>query len=372
MKVLIDAHMVGERETGNERYTLNLVRALRALELPAEFVVAAAHPEALLAAVSMGGNWRVERVSTSSWRRLLVDLPRLAARERASLLHVNYTGPILAPCPLVVTVHDVSYLRHPEWFSLRDRLVLRVGVAATLPRARGIITVSLHGRSELCACYGIPEERVLATHLSADPLFRAVTLSEAGRQTLQGLGIRFPYILGVGNLQPRKNLRRLIEAFSRLKSTTGCPHQLVLVGRAKWKESDLYEAIRAFGVELDVLFPGYLSDADLVALYAGADVFVYPSLYEGFGLPVLEAMACGVPVVTSTAASIPEVAGDAALLIDPLDVGALSAAMERVLSDAALSRSLRENGLRRAAQFSWRQTALQTWACYQRVGGDSP
>ena len=186
------------------------------------------------------------------------------------------------------------------------------------------------------------------------------------------MGVRFPYVLGVGNLQPRKNLLRLVEAFSRLKRNTGLPHQLVLVGRAKWKESDLFDAIRKAGVESHVLFPGYLPDEDLVTLYAHADMFVYPSLYEGFGLPVLEAMACGVPVVTSNVTSIPEVAGDAAVLVDPLDVAALTGAIGRVLSDEALRRALREKGPRRAAHFSWKQTALQTWAYYQRMAGAIP
>jgi glycosyltransferase involved in cell wall biosynthesis len=369
VKILIDAHMVGERETGNERYVLNLSRALCDLDLPAEFIIAATDPDRVRAALPAGGRWRIVPITSSSWRRLLVELPRLAAREDASLLHVTYTGPWRPPCPLVVTVHDVSYARHPEWFSLRDRLVLSLGVKNTLSRAAGVITISRHARSELCAHYKIPEARVLAAPLAADPLFRVLSASEGGPDRLAGKGVRFPYVLGVGNLQPRKNLPRLVAAFARAKRQSRLPHQLVLAGKAQWRESEVFEVVRQEGIEADILFTGYLSDGELVALYNGAEAFAYPSLYEGFGLPVLEAMACGTPVISSHSTSIPEVAGDAAVLIAPTDTDALADALVRVLSDRALRADLRERGLRQAERFSWRQTAMATWAYYQEVAG---
>jgi glycosyltransferase involved in cell wall biosynthesis len=152
-----------------------------------------------------------------------------------------------------------------------------------------------------------------------------------------------------------------------LRQESGISHQLVLAGKAQWRESELYEVVRCAGIEQDVLFTGHISDNELVRLYNAADVFVYPSLYEGFGLPVLEAMACGVPVVTSCITSIPEVAGEAALLCDPCDVDALAMAIGRILQDRNLNNDLRINGLRHAASFSWEKTAKLTWESYCAV-----
>lgn len=368
-RILIDAHMVGERESGNERYMLNLIRALRRLSPPAEFLVATAHPEVLEPEVNPDQQWRLIPVSASPWRRLLYDLPAIAARERATLMHVTYTGPVYSPCPMVVTVHDVSYWRHPEWFSRRDLAVLRTGVAMTVRRARGIITVSHHARSEISACYHCPESRIQVTHEAADPWF----CRKAGERTLPpvwmaGAGIRGPYVLAVGNLQPRKNLNRLVAAFAQLKREKRVGHQLVFAGRAKWRESELFEVIRREGLMDDVVFPGYLPDEGLADLYREAAVFVYPSLYEGFGLPVLEAMACGAPVITSNVASIPEVAGSAAVMVDPLDVQSLKDALSRVLADEAVRHDLSARGEKQAALFSWEKTAQKTWEFYQAMG----
>jgi glycosyltransferase involved in cell wall biosynthesis len=367
MKILIDAHMVGERESGNERYIFNLLRALHSLELPAEFLIAGTAPELFEGLFQRLGRWRFVQVSSSPWRRLFVELPRLVRAEGVSLLHVTYAGPIQCDCPVISTVHDISYLPHPEWFSLKDRLVLRCGVGVTLSRGAAVITVSDYSKNEIMKHYRLPEDRIHVTKEAADPRFRLLRPDEAGRDRLAEMGVRFPYILAVGNLQPRKNLTRLVQAFVRLRQESGISHQLVLAGKAQWRESELYEVVRCAGIEQDVLFTGHISDNELVRLYNAADVFVYPSLYEGFGLPVLEAMACGVPVVTSCITSIPEVAGEAALLCDPCDVDALAMAIGRILQDRNLNNDLRINGLRHAASFSWEKTAKLTWESYCAV-----
>lgn len=311
-------------------------------------------------------------VSPSPWRRLFVDLPRLVQQEKPSVLHVTYAGPVRCTCPIVSTVHDVSFLAHPEWFSFRDRVVLRAGVGATLARGASVLTVSDFSKVEIGDYYRVPADRIQVTKEAADPRFRVLTPGESGVDRLLEMGIRLPYVLAVGNLQPRKNLARLVESFVRLKQESPIPHQLVLAGKAQWKQSDLYEAIRRSGVEKDVLATGYITDDALVSLYNAADVFVYPSLYEGFGLPVLEAMACGVPVVASQTTSIPEVAGDAALLVDPLDTRELAKAIGRVLLDRPLHETLRAKGLKQAATFSWAKTARETWDWYCRVAAGGP
>ena len=237
----------------------------------------------------------------------------------------------------------------------------------TLARRASVITISEHSKEEIRRHYGLAADRITVTQLAADPRFRLLAPDDIGRERLLQLGVRFPYVLAVGNLQPRKNLARLVESFVRLRQEWGIPHQFVLAGKAQWKESELYEVIRRAGIEKDVLFAGYVTDDELVSLYNAADVFVYPSLYEGFGLPVLEAMACGVPVVTSRTTSLPEVAGEAALLVDPLDTIELAGAIGRVLSNRPLNEELRAKGLRHVATFTWEQTARQTWETYCRV-----
>jgi glycosyltransferase involved in cell wall biosynthesis len=372
MKILIDAHMVGERESGNERYIFNLLRALHALDLPAEFLIAGTTPGWFEGFCQTSGRWRFVQVSSSPWRRLFVELPRLARAEEISLLHVTYAGPLLCDCPVMSTIHDVSYLPHPEWFSLKDRMVLRCGVGATLSRGATVITVSDYSKYEIVKHYRLPADRIHVTKEAADPRFRLLNPDVAGRNRLVEMGVRSPFVLAVGNLQPRKNLIRLVQAFVKLRRESGIPHQLVLAGKAQWRESELYKVVKCAGLEKDVLFTGYISDDELVQLYNAADVFVYPSLYEGFGLPVLEAMACGAPVVTSRTTSIPEVAGEAALLIDPLDTDALAMAVGRILLDRALNKDMRIKGLQHAASFSWEQTARKTWESYCAVAAGGP
>jgi glycosyltransferase involved in cell wall biosynthesis len=183
-------------------------------------------------------------------------------------------------------------------------------------------------------------------------------------------GVEPPYILYVGSLEKRKNLPRLLQAYARLRQDLP-GWKLVIVGARKWKSAPIFDTLSRLGLEPYVHFTGFVEEDDLPALYNGADLFCFPSLYEGFGLPVLEAMACGTPVVTSSTSSLPEVAGEAALLVDPYDVEAIAAAMRRVLSDPELAQDLRARGLARAAQFTWERTARETIAVYERVLGKS-
>jgi len=359
--------MVGERETGNERYIVQLVNALAELDVDGQFLVAVSHLREAEEAIAFGPRIRPIEVSSSPIRRLLVDLPSLVKKEGADLLHVTYTGPLWPHCPMVVTIHDVAWRADRSWFSARDALVLSTGTAATANRAARIITPSQHAKSEISRYLGISPDKISVTPEAAAPVFTAITDRAFDGHLFERCVIRRPYILAVGNLQPRKNLSRLIEAFARLVSERQIPHQLVLAGQAKWRESEIHNVIRHLGIEERIVFTGYIPEADLIALLNGASLFVYPSLYEGFGLPVLEAMACGTPVVASNCTSIPEVAGDAALLIDPCCVDAISGAIMRVLESESLQGLLRQKGLARAQMFSWRETARLTWDAYRQA-----
>jgi len=365
MHILLDAHMVGERETGNETYIVNLIRGLQKLETAHTFSLATAHPRALGEQVELNDRFRMVYVSASPVRRLLRDLPAQARACHADLLHVTYMGPPRCPVPMVVSIHDVAYQSHPEWFSWRDRMVLWGGIRSTVYRARKIITISQHARSEIMNYLHIPDERIAVTYLAAGHQYAPSSDTSSLQQCLRKLAISTPYVLAAGNLQPRKNLARLVEAFAQARQSASLPHHLVLSGKAQWKESEVHHTIRRCKAESFVHFTGYVPDDDLRILFQGADLFVYPSLYEGFGLPILEAMACGAPVLTSNVTSMPEVAGDAAWLVNPYKGEELAEALKKLLLDDALRGQLRAKGFAQVKRFAWEKTARETMAIYE-------
>ena len=415
MHIAIDAHMVGERETGNETYTLNLARALLRLtgrdpkgfswdalgppnatqELPAtrrtqqrrfgstpRFFLLATHPDRLHAALPElrdSANAQVVALRpANALLRIPFGLPWASLRGSFDLLHVTYNAPPLNPCPTVVTIHDISFEHYPQFFSPRDLLILKTLVPLSARRAAHILTVSQHAKQEIVDRYGLPPDKITVTYEAAGEQFRPIDDPDSLQavRTTYGIG-EGPFVLALGNLQPRKNIARLVEAFAMVArkvisqrndfSQSDVISRLVIAGKAQWRESEVFQAVQQAGLEGRVVFPGYVDDVDLPALYSAATVFVYPSLYEGFGLPPLEAMACGTPVISTRAASLPEVVGDAALLVEPTDTAALAQALHAVLTQPALHADLCERGLSRAAQFSWERCAAETLAVYADV-----
>lgn len=262
---------------------------------------------------------------------------------------------------LVVTVHDLAFRIHPRLFPRQWRMMYRLGLARAVRSADAIIAVSRHTAEDL-----LRHSRVDPRKLHVVPLAASLPPSRADVDEVLGrLKIRGPYILFVGTLEPRKNLVRLVRAYRRI-AVRGAPHTLVLAGPIGWRHQALMREIALEGPG-EIQLTGQTAGGDLDALYRGASAFVYPSLYEGFGLPVLEAMARGVPSVVSTASSLPEVAGEAALPVDPRSVAGLAEAMERVVSDRGLATRLREAGLARSGRFSWEETARLTLEVYKSV-----
>ncbi len=263
---------------------------------------------------------------------------------------------------LVVTVHDVTFLTHPETFPPRWRMLFRAGLRRALRTADAILTVSRHSADELVRRTSIDPARVHCTPLAPSlPRDEADPDVVADRYRIPG-----PYLLYNGALEPRKNLVLLVRAYRRAVAA-GIPHALVLAGGLGWRPEPLLAELKMQGPGTVVL-TGHVPDADLDALFRGAAAFVYPSLAEGFGLPVLDAMARGIPCVVSDATSLPEVAGDAALLVDPLSIAGWSDALSRVVDDEALAQGLAEAGRRRAGEFSWRRTAELTLEVYRPLG----
>lgn len=370
MHIAIDAHTVGTGLAGNETYAANLVEALAEVDAENRYTVYVTREEAER---RFSGRWPRVGVRKTLPHTPLVRIPlTLSAelrRRPVDLLHVQYTAPPFAPCPVVATVHDLSFEHLPKTFKRRSRLQLRLTVRRTARAAAHVIAPSEFTRRDLVKSYGLDPARVSVIPLAAAPHFRPVEdAAEVGRvRALYGLG--GDYILAVGSIQPRKNLARLVRAYADLRRERGKSNlpQLVLVGRRAWLYGETLRAVGESGAADSIILTGYVSEGDLPALYAGALCFAYPSFFEGFGLPPLEAMRCGTPVLAGDRTSLPEVVGDAGLLVDPFDTGALAHGLARLVDDGALRAELRERGLDRARSFDWRHTARMTLEVYRKV-----
>lgn len=294
-----------------------------------------------------------------------VALPVEAAVRALDVLHgtVNVV-PFVTAAPSVVTVHDLSFLRLPERFPRAKVLYLTLAVRASVGRARRVIAVSENTRRDLIELLDVPEEKVDVVYSGVNTRFQPLD-PDCVRTLHQAYGNR-PFILYVGTLEPRKNLDVLIRAYARARED-GIPHRLVLAGGGGWMYDSLFTLVRALGVEEDVHFAGYVAPADLPRWYNAADLFAYPSAYEGFGLPVLEAMACGTPIITTGGGALQEVAGKVGVTVEPGSVLSLQSAMTQVLEDATLRNKMRQAGLERARLFRWDRTAARTAEIYREV-----
>jgi glycosyltransferase involved in cell wall biosynthesis len=357
MRIGIDAHFVGVRRSGNEQYFENLIRAL--LRQPAdgsEYYVfsyrGAAHDR-----LPGSGVQHVPLASRAVWWQRAVEIPRHVSRLGLDLVHVPFNFLPIMRCRTVVTIHDLGFLRVPEVYARGERLRMRLLTRLAARSADHVVTGSEFARRDIVAEYGLAPERVSVAPSAVDrALFRQLTPAERAASQRR-LGLPEAYLLFVGVIQARKNLGVLIDALAALRARSWPELQLLLVGREGFGAEQVFRRARDRAIDGALRHLGVVSDEDLVALYNGARAFVFPSLFEGFGIPILEAMSCGCPVVSSNATSLPEVYGDAALSFDPEDTDVLIARLEEVLSDPAAARRLSERGRERAAGFSWDRTA---------------
>jgi glycosyltransferase involved in cell wall biosynthesis len=365
MKFCIDGHAIGRRLTGNEVYVRNLLNALAGLDTSSEFVTY----------LSIGGpspwvpsRFGVRQVSANPFIRLGFELAAKLRQDRPDLVHVQYTAPMACPVPVVVSVHDVSFLEHPEFFPRTRAMQLRLTVNRTVRSAAKILTLSNFSRNAIQRAYGISPDDIAVAPLAAAQEFRVLHIDNAQDWVRQQFQVPTPYILSVGDLQPRKNQIGLIKAFAELvKSYPQLRHRLVFAGKETWFAPKVREAARDSGVSDRIRFLGFVTDQDLLHLYNACDLFVFPSFYEGFGLPVLEAMACGRAVACSNASAIPEVADSAAILFDPHSTAEMARAMADLLRDAELRSRMERIGQQRAAHFSWQQSGQKTLEVYYEV-----
>jgi glycosyltransferase involved in cell wall biosynthesis len=294
--------------------------------------------------------------------------PRALRSIRADVVHfTNGMLPLASSAATVVTIHDMSLTMYPRFHPLRRIVLNRPLVDLAARRADAVITVSDAAKRDIVRLYGIDADRVHVVHEAAAPAFQMVHDTVLLRRVREQYGLAERFILYVGTIEPRKNLPKLIDAFARRRVAGDLVHQLVCVGPYGWLSEDIEQQIDYLGIRDAVRFTGYVAFDDLPAIYNLAEMFVFPSVYEGFGLPVVEAMACGTPVITGPVAALAEVAGGAAERVDPLDVESLGDAMVRLAENRDRREALSKAGIERARGFSWQRAALDTLNVYRHA-----
>ena len=365
LTIAVDAHAIGQRQTGNEVYVRSLIHRYPLLAPDADFISYISCDEA---SKWIPESFEQRRVAKNPFLRLGADLSSSLRRDAPDLIHVQYTAPLNCPCPIVVTVHDVSYMEQPEYLPKWRALQLRLSTTLTLKRAAKVVTISEFSRQRISAVFGIDPAEIVVTPLASQEQFRVVNREMAVANVRAKLGIDRPFVLNVGDLHPRKNQIGLIRAFSELiKAHPELPHLLVFAGKRTWFAPKVTDEIRRQGLEERIVLTDFVDDDFLPLLYNAADLFVFPSFYEGFGLPAIEAMACGRPVVCSSASALPEVVDGAALLFDPNSTAEQMRAMRDILIDPELAERMERKGLQRAKIFDWRETARKTLDVYYEV-----
>jgi len=366
MKIGIEASPV-INQGGLGSYTRSLVRGLASIDPQGDYTL---FFNPTLPTAPLTGAERMRRVvvpTRNALARYFVTLPLAVARERIDVFHVQYAAPPLCPARTVVTIHDLIHERHPEFYPHDMVVKYRAIVPLTVRNAAVVLTISEYSKRDIVRRYCVPPEKVVVAPRTASPAF--VHIHDQSRIAIvcERYGTGEHFILSVGNIERRKNLKALIAAYVRLRQANATSAKLVLVGSRGWLHDDVFAVARQSGYADQLVFTEVVPEDDLVALYNAADLFVYPSLFEGFGLPPLEAMTCGTPVVCSNTSSLPEVVGDAALTIDPLDTDGLAETMARVLRDAGLRARLSAKGLERASLFSREREAQITLDAYRRA-----
>jgi glycosyltransferase involved in cell wall biosynthesis len=369
MRVAIDARKLHDFGIGT--YLRNLLRQLAHLDRDTEYVLLC-HAHDLDAAAHLAPNFRtVLEPSPNYSLREQFHVPWVLLRERPSLFHApHYVLPPAVTCRSVVTIHDCIHLRFPQYLSNRAaHLYARAAMWSAVRRSNCILTVSEASKRDILHFFNVPPEKIVVVYNAIDERFSVDPIEEEVARVRERYQLDQRFVLYVGNIKPHKNLVRLIEAFDELRRGELEDLKLLIIGDQISKLPALRLAVHEHKLHKHVRFLGYMSDDTLAILYRLASVFVFPSLYEGFGLPPLEAMASGTPVVTSNLSSLPEVTGDAAILIDPYDVESIVDGMRRVLTNPTLAADMRVKGLIRAREFSWERSVMKTRSVYEAVGG---
>jgi glycosyltransferase involved in cell wall biosynthesis len=378
MIIGIDARLAVNKPRGMGKYILNLLQSLEILDKKNNYILYIDKPD-FNNVLPQTHNFRVKKLFPANyllWEQLV--LPRQAIKDGIDILHCTAnTSPVFLnkSTKLIVTIHDVMYLKDSALLPNSNVMYQRLGsvyrsviVTKTIRNANKIITVSNFSKSDILYHFpSLQQKSIVTTYEAADAAFRILDSEYSSKIIKNRFNLAGKYLLTLGGTDPRKNTKLVIQAFSNLKQTKNIDEKLVIVGIPNWKQSEFYHLACSLQCENNVIFTDYVTQEELVCLYNCATLFLYPSLYEGFGIPPLESMVCGTPVITSNTTSIPEIVGDAALQIDPNSQEELEAAVYKLLVDHSLRDNLIQRGLARAKQFSWRRMAEETLDVYKSI-----
>ncbi|MCK4649383.1 glycosyltransferase family 4 protein [bacterium] len=374
MKIAIDVRPTVGQFAGIGKYTYNLVREIAKLDRENEYLlysfflkpfssnikeIAKSHPNFSLKASRIPG-----RLMRFFWDYLKIPIEPFLGK--VDVLHVtDYLMPQVRKAKLVVTIHDVTPLSLPQYHNRYTRTYIRNKLLSIAERADRIIAVSENTKRDIMSSLSIPESKIKVIYEAIDESYHPIEDIKFLDRIRKRYTLPDKFILHVGTIEPRKNITRLIKAFATLKKMKSLKHKLVIAGQKGWRYDDIFREVKDLDLESEVIFIGYVSEEDLPGLYNAAQVFVYPSLYEGFGLAPLEAMACGTPVICSNTSSLPEVVGDAANVVDPYNTDEMARAIGEVLTDGKLRQEMGAKGLKRASLFSWKKAARETLSVYR-------
>lgn len=373
MKIGINARYLQNRQTGIENYLLNLLLNLIRIDRQNEYLLFLGSHRPVPPVVSnLGFKFDIPAMPTDSqlfkllWAHFY--LSRSLTKNRVDVFHEpSFIAPFAKKCPTVITIYDLAFLHVPDCYTWRTKLYLEGLLAKSIRKADAIITISESSKKDILEKFPAAAGKIKVVYGAVGDNFQPLHDDQMLERVKAKYGIRKDFILNVSLITPRKNLNRLIRAFKSLRENKKTDCQLVIVGAKGWLYEDIFREVSRLGLEGEVVFCNYVAHDELLCLYTSALLFAYPSLYEGFGLPILEAMACDCPVVSADVSSMPEVCGQAALLVDPYDTEGLAAAMLKLISDLALRGQLIELGREQIKKFLWKKSAEQTLEVYKQT-----
>lgn len=374
MRIFIDARMIIDYLTGIGRYSYNLIDELSRIDRTNQYILLV-NDSSLASFIRDKSNFKLEIIKAKPMSILeQFVIPSVLKRKKADLFHApSFVIPLKLPCRSVITLHDLTHMVFPKEFRGIVQFYYQFIVKPAIKKAEVVITDSENSKKDIITLLNIPRKKVRVTYLAVDTKMKPVEKSvDILRKIKTKYNINKKFILYHGNKKAHKNVLRLIEAFHKLCVERRLDYLLVITGKREIKSretdfSQIEREVKRFGLDNKVIYTGYISEEDLPLLYNASDLFVYPSLYEGFGLPVLEAMACGIPVVTSNTSSLPEIVGDAGMLVNPYDVNAITGAIYKALTNSELRDQMSKKGLARAKRFSWEKCARETLKLYEGV-----
>lgn len=376
MRIAIDLIPITGKEAGLQRYAQQLVKGLAEFDKKNDYILLL-NEKAYDFFYVKQSNFKNIKVKTPPkihffWEQVYLPLHTLF--KNFDILHFPVSAPPyfqFSSLKTIVTMHDLTFIIYPETMTKISRLYWTFFMKRGVKTAKKIIADSKSTKDDLIKHYNIPEEKVKVIHAALTRNF-STSLEASNFQSVKDeYGLPEKYLLYVGTLEPRKNVRRLVQAFHKAKSKKRFIHKLVITGKKGWLFSEIFETVEKLRLGSEVIFTGFVPDEDLPGIYSGAEIFVFPSLYEGFGLPPLEAMSYGVPVLVSNSSSLPEVVGDAGILVNPEDIDDIANGILRLVEDQNLRNQLKEKGLQQAQKFSLERMAKETLEVYEEVANEN-